>query len=845
MNIIRLAIRQPITVAVAVLFIFLAGVVALQNFAVQMTPEVDDAIIAVTTTWENASPQEIESEVVDPQEEKLQGLSNLRSISSTSSLGRGQIRLEFNNGVDKDAALRQVSDKLREVKSYPQNVDEPVIEATDPESKDYIAWYVLSTVDESFDIQTLYDFANDRLKPQLERVPGISEVNVLGGREREVQVRFDAAKLAHYGLTLSELPTRLRSANTNFSGGALQQGKLDIRVRSVGRFSTAQQVLNFVIRQNDDGPVAIRDVAEVIETYKERRSFVRVNGVASLAINFQREPGSNVIEIMGDLRRTISELNEPGSLLDSQSKKLGLKSPLELNISYDGTTYIHSALELVKNNIYVGGLLAIVVLLLFLRSVRSVGIIALAIPVSMIGTVVIMVLLGRSVNIISLAGMAFAIGMVVDNSIVVLENIYRHLEMGKKRFDAAYEGTREVAGAVLASTLTTLVVFLPILLIEDQVGQLFRDIALAIMASVGVSYIVSITLIPSFAALLLKARVKKQCDTKKDPLLQRFTYAINGNVFIRLSVVALFVTITCVGIVKLVPELDYLPKGNRNITFGMMLPPPGYNVDQMNKMGKRVEETMRPFWQENAERPHVPVPYSPTGATVQPPPLEDYFLVQTGSMLFHGAISSDARRASDNEALLQHASRADVLPGVFAFAFQFPLFNIGGTSGSAVKINLTGNDLDQVANSAGALFGTLMQKFGPGTVRPTPANFNLKTPELQLIPKHGKLSESGLSNTELGLAVQANGDGLFLGEYSQRGDLVDFKLINKNSVNKKFISSIAQTQLATPSGDIVALDKLADFKWVESAEEIRRINRQRAVTLEFTAPKGMPLEQAI
>jgi hydrophobic/amphiphilic exporter-1 (mainly G- bacteria), HAE1 family len=843
MDIIKGAIRQPISVVVGILFVLLAGMVASKVVPIQMTPEIEDTIIAVTTTWENASPQEMESEIIDPQEEKLQGLSNLKSISSLSSRGTGVIRLEFNNGVDKDVALREVSDKLREVQSYPENVDEPVIEASDPDSNDYIAWYVLTLDNSDYDIRKFYDTADERLKPILERVPGISEVNILGGLEREVQIRFDALKLAHHKLTVQDLYNTIKSANINFSGGALKQGKSDVRIRAVGRFSNVQQVENYVIKDNGNGPVFIKDIAQVFETYKEPSSFVRIKGKKCLAFNFQKELGGNVLEIMGSLAKTVNNFHAEGGVLETESKRLGIKGDIRMKISYDSTLYINQALTLVKENLFLGGGLAIIVLLLFLRSFRSVGIITLAIPVSMIGTVVFMVILGRTVNVISLAGMAFAVGMVVDNSIVVLENIYRHIEMGKKGFQAAYDGTREVAGAILASTLTTVVVFLPILLIQDQVGQLFRDIAIAIMVSVSLSYIIAITLIPSAAALLLKSGKQKKKKKKKTPLFQKMLYAINGSVIGRLAIVLIFVAITVIGIYKLVPPLDYLPAGNRNITFGIMVTPPGYNIDQMEKLGQRLEEIIKPFWEGKEDRPSYPDHLNP-GKMIQPSPIQEYFVVANGGSLFHGAISSNGKQAVDTAALFNAATSQERLPGVYGFAFQLPLFRLGGASGSAVKVNLTGSDLEQVANAAGAIFGTIMQT-GKGTLRPSPANFNVKSPEMQVFPNSQKLAESKMTHTDLGLSVAANSDGLFAGDYDYFGDLIDLKLINRKSTGDIHINSLPNTPVATPSGKIVPLDSIGDFKWVEAPEQIKRVGRERAVTLEFTAPKGMPLESAV
>ncbi|MDR4504031.1 MAG: efflux RND transporter permease subunit [Candidatus Scalindua sp.] len=886
MNLIKKAIEQPITVAVGIILVIIAGIIAITRVPVQMTPEVEDTVIAVTTRWENASPQEVESEIIDDQEEKLQGLSNLRSMSSLSQRGQGQIRLEFATGVNKDAALREVSDKLREVPDYPEDVLEPVIDDTDPESNDYIAWFLIRTPDPDFDIQSLQDFIEDRVQPILDRVPGLSESNVLGGRERETQIHFDPVLMAQRRITVPDFIRAIQATNFNFSAGAMAQGKLDIRVRALGRFSSPDQILDTIIRQDESGPVYVRDVATVAETLKEETGFIRSNGKNVLAMNFQKEPGANVIEVMEKLKEEAGRVRAEGGILDSYAKAHGIKGGLEFFQVYDQTDYINQALDLVKSNIVFGGILAVIVLITFLRSLRSIGIIAIAIPISIVGTIVTMVALGRSVNVISLAGMAFAVGMVVDNSIVVLENIYRHMEMGKPKINAALDGAVEVSGAVLASTLTTLLVFIPILLIQEASGQLLRDIALAIIAAVGLSYIVSITVVPSGAALFLNVNGKKRLKQKKiqtgktadvstgklagiihpfrtthyylsnfPQYLYRLIYWLNGSMVRRVLIISVFIITTFLGIIVTIPPIDYLPYGNRNLTFGLLIPPPGYNVTKLKELGKRVEKKIRPFWEAN-KNPNgmdnhlyeVPSDTAPNSPLITPPPIKHYFQGggRNGATLFHGCISADPRRVTDLVALFKTSTRQDTLPGVYSFAFQSPLFRIGGRTGGAVKIDLTGFDQEDISQSASALYGTLVQEYGSTAVRPDPANFNVPAPELQIIPDLDRLTDLNLTTEDLGLTVQANGDGvLFRKDYHLGGDIIDLKLISRDAVGQTTITNFGDAKMATSDGVIMGLNTVSDFKWVREPEEIKRVDRQRAVTLEFTPPKGLPLQKAI
>ncbi|MDF1836496.1 MAG: efflux RND transporter permease subunit, partial [Planctomycetota bacterium] len=504
MNLIQLAVRQPKTVVVGVILALVGGLMAILQVPIQMTPEVKSVVISVNTFWENASADEVESDIIEEQEKRLGNLSGLSSMTSTSKAGLGELRLEFQTGTDIQAAIAKVAQRLDEVPGYPVGVLQPVVEGLDPETRDYMSWVAFASSDPDYDMSTMHDFMERRLVPRLERIDGISEVGMMGTREKEIHLVVDPAELVRRGVTYSELLSAIDLNNDNYSGGKLPEGKNDIRIRSIGRFVNTQEVGNLVIRREASGPIYLRDLATIRVGYKEATTWARSRGNYMPYFNFTLEHGANMLQAMGNLRAEFDRLNAPGGLLEMEAKRVGMNGNLQLIVDYDATTYVEDAIGLVQSNILIGGSIAVLVLLLFLGSMRVVGIVGISIPISVISSIMVMVAMGRTINIVSLAGMAFAVGMVVDNAIVVIENIFRHMEMGKRIKAAAIEGTQEVAGAVLASTLTTLVVFLPILLIQDSAGQLFRDIALAIMAAVGLSLIVSLTVIPSAAATLLR-----------------------------------------------------------------------------------------------------------------------------------------------------------------------------------------------------------------------------------------------------------------------------------------------------------------------------------------------------
>jgi len=882
-GLVQIAVRQPITVAVGVVLAILAGVVAFTRVPVQLAPDVESVVVNIETRWENAAPFEVESDIVEEQEEVLANLEGLTSMISTCRRGEGEIRLEFRTGTDIASAVAQVDQKLAEVPFYPDGVGQPRVRGVDPQSIDYIAWIGLSCSDTSYDALTLGDFMERRLKPRLERIPGIAEVQVRGAVESEVRVVVDEVALAQRGITWSQLVAVLRANNANASGGTLDDGKHQVRLLVPGRFRDPAEVEDLVLSRSPEGVVLLRDVARVESAPKELRGWVRARGVRAPFMNFQLSKGANLIETMEELKSEVAKLNESGGFLARKAEREGIDGTLKLVQVYDATLYVDQAIDLVQQNILVGGALAVISLLLFLRSLASVGIIALAIPISVVSSVVVLSMFGRSINVISLAGLAFSVGLVVDNAIVVLENIFRHLEEGEEPRVAAREGAREVAGAVLASTLTTLVVFLPVLLIEQTAGQLFRDIAIAIMSAVALSLVVSLSVIPSAAALLLRRKGKRREPGRIGRIVTaparflaavpgavgRGVVAINRRFWLRYPLILAMASGTVVGIALLVPPLDYLPRGNRNLVFGLMITPPGYSLDKLGEVGDRVEDRMRPFWEatpdkfaaeeesrqaavEEDRRVAVPAP-RPDGSgegpppTVVPPPLENYFLVSVGGMMFHGAVSAEPERAADMMHLFAHATAPELTPDIFAFSFQAPLFRTGGTSGAAISVDLTGLDLDRISSSGGALFGALMGAFqGQAKIRPSPSNFSVRTPQLTIHPDDHRLRELGMTRTDLGHALQAGGDGIRLVKvFEDESQLKDLRIISNQALGERALDELATFPVATPDGEIVDFGAIAKPDRERVADEIRRVDRERAVTLELTPPTGVPLQDAI
>ncbi len=853
MGLIRFAIDNPVKVTVAAILVCLFGLLSIFEIPKQLIPDVDPPIISISTFWPGASPQEIAGEIIERQEEKLKNVSGLKKMTSSSVENSGSITLEFDVGVDKDIALRDASEKLRQVSGYPEEVDEPTISATDDDNSRTIAWIMLRG-DEHTDISLLKTFVEEKVKPILERADGIADTAVYGGREREMQIRVDAHKLAARGITFRQLEQALRRQNKNISAGTIQQGKRDYTYRTVGEFTSVEEIEETVVAYDKGGPVRVRDVAHVVDGFKKQFAFVRSKGDFVIAIPARRETGANVITAMRNLQVQIEKVN---------TEVLPTISPtLKLEQVYDETEYITSAIDLVVNNILLGGLLAVAVLLVFLRSGSATAIIAVAIPLSVMGTFLVITLLGRTLNVVLLAGLAFAIGMVVDNAIVVLENIFRHRQMGKSKANAAFDGAREVWGAVLASTLTTVAVFLPVVFIKEEAGQLFGDIAVAISSAVTLSLLVSILVIPPLASRFLRASRTNGDGGERVWFLARLLADIvawiNRSTLARLAVVVGFTGVSILGSVLLAPDADYLPAGNRNLSFGVLITPPGYSLDEFKRMATLVEEGdpddpldgLRPAWEaelgspEAARIPEVRVPIGLGGdefVTVRPPPINNFFFVSFGGGSFMGATSKNETVVSPVVQMMNNAGRR--IPGVFAIFAQSSLFGRGLTGGASIELEIRGDDRAKVVAAAKALQMKMMRS-GLGHARSEPGNYDLGRPEIQIVPDRARAADLGLNVQDIGFMVEACVNGAFVGEYKDKMNRIDM-VIKVDGMEQATKRDVVQVPIRTPSGDVVPLASAVNLVETTAPQEISRIEEMEAVTLMVTPPVGTPLQTAM
>ncbi|KPK56341.1 MAG: acriflavin resistance protein [Thiotrichales bacterium SG8_50] len=819
------AIQRPISVLVGIVLVVLFGALSVKDLPIQLTPDISTPTITVNTTWPGAAPVEIETEILEQQEEVLKNVQGLTRMESSASMDSGSVTLEFEVDTDIEEALVRVTNKLSQVASYPDAVREPIVETADSSGPPLAVIAIRDPQKGS--VSAYRTWVQDQILPEIDRIPGVAGIFFIGGQDTEVHVRFDAQALAARGLSVQGVADRVRSELRDISGGDVTLGKRRYLVRADIAPDNPTTLEQVVLGASSDGtPILLGDVADVKLALRKPSGVAFVQDRPAMVMLLSREAGTNVLEVTREVHEVIDRL---------QREEFS-REGLQIEILADQVEYIEGALDLVQQNLLLGALLAIVVLFLFLRTFGASAVVSVAIPVCAFATALGMQALGRTINVVSLAGITFAIGMVVDNSIVALESIDTWRTRAPNTKLAAYRGIREVWGALIASTATTVAVFIPIVLWKGEVGELLRDVAVAISLAVSVSLVVSVLVIPSLAARLLS-----QGKTLDIGGLTGFGRAFRGRVteqvrwlcssMRRAGMTLVFAVAGSLLVAwALLPPMEYLPTGNRNLVFGILVPPPGYSIEELEATGKRLQSEMARY----------------TGQEVDgEPSIERSFFVGSPDRVFAGAVAS---RDEDVGRMLDLLRRVQSkIPGMISFATQASLFgrSIGG--GRVVEIDIQGSDLPTLTAVGGRLFGDLRQALPGSQIRPEPS-LDPGAPELHVIPRRKEAAQLQMGGAELGLVVDSLIDGAIIGEYTPEGqpklDVV-LRAVTDEGALLPDAPALLSAPVATPSGHTVPLGALARVEERLGPSVIRHLERRRAITLNVSPPETLALEEAI
>src|SRR5690625_3550871 len=571
-----------------VVAIIALGIVSLRGLVVDLFPQIDLPIAVVATSYEDAAPEDIENLISKPVEGAVSSVEGIDMVQSQSQSGSSLVLMTFKNGVDLDQALLDVRERVDQIKGFlPDQSRDPSIIRFSPDQLPVI-W--VSLTGKNADVLT--QIAEEEVVPYFERQEGVASVTVEGGKEREIQLILDQAKLQQYGVTTQTLVQSLNSSNQSASVGRIDKGNQDLQLRVTGEFESIDDIKQTIVQTPSGATIHIDDVAEVKDTFKESSAVTLVDGEQSIVLSIMKKTDGNTVDVATNIKESMADLEGE------------LPTGVDLKVVIDTSEFIEMSVDSVVSNILIGGAISVIILLLFLKSIRATIVIGLSIPIAVISTFILMYFTGESLNVLTLGGLALGIGMMVDSSIVILENIYSYRQRGYSLFESATKGASELTPAVIASTTTTLVLFLPIVYVEGIASDLFTPLALTVSFSLLASLIVAITLVPMLSSKLLSKAMEDGRRYWFDALLGKvnhfYTTALRG--VLRFRKTTVFATILLiVGSIALTPFIgaEFMPAGDQGQVEIRVETRPGSSleftesvVDEVNNILTEYEDKM-------------------------------------------------------------------------------------------------------------------------------------------------------------------------------------------------------------------------------------------------------------
>lgn len=811
----EICIRRPVFASVLSLIIVLIGLISYTRLSVREYPKIDEPIVSVDTTYKGASPEVIESQVTKPLEDQLAGIEGVDVMTSRSRSERSLINIKFSLSRDPDAAAAEVRDKVSRARRFlPDEIDEPIIGKVEADSQPII--YIAVESGSYSAIQTS-DYINRYIKTRLSVLPGAAEVRVFGERLPSMRIYVDRDKLAAYGLTVQDVEAALRSQNVEIPAGRIESRAREFSVVSSTDLQTPAQFEDVVVANVKGYPVRLRDVAKVEIGAANDRVLSRYNGRSAINIGLTRQSTANPLELSKAVRAEIVQLN--------QSLPAGMK----LNIAYDSSVFIERSIDSVFKTIGEAIILVVLVIFFFLRNLRASIIPIVTIPVSLVGACALMYLFGFSINTLTLLAMVLAIGLVVDDAIVVLENIFRHIEEGMPRKQAAFQGSREIGFAVVAMTLTLVTVYAPLAFATGRTGRLFIEFALALAGAVLVSGFVALTLTPMMCSVLLR---HQQSHNRWYNLIEGWLEAL-GRGYRRMLELALRHRWTVVGVGAVVAaasgvlfsvvKSELAPIEDRGVVFGIVSAPEGatlnYTLDSMLGI----------------EQFYAAIPEAATAqVTVGFPTVTD------GTAILRLTPWEERTRRQQQIAQELQPKFAS-LPGVRAFPTNPPSLGQSARSKPVEFIIMSQASYPELAKLVGVFTNAL--RGYPG-LQNIDTDLRLNTPELRVHVDRDKMADVGASVEVVGRTLESMLGGRQVTRYKDQGEQYDV-IVQVVQGDRATPTDISGIYVRARDGSMVQLDNLLSVRESVSPQSLNHFNRLRAVKVDAAVAPGYALGEVL
>ena len=819
-NFIELIVKKPVGVCMGMVAVIILGAISLTRLPVDFLPDIERPNISVRTSYNNAGPEEVEKSVTRLVENAVSSVNNIKTITSSSKEGESSVKIEFNWGSDLTSAtadIREALDRIR--KSLPDDADSPTVYkySTDDIPVMEISFYGTEN------LSALYNLVDNNVVNKIEQVGGVASADIKGGIKSQIKVDVDMNRLQAYGLDINTIVSTLGEENQNLAGGQTYEGVYKYTLRTTGEFKTIDDIGTVVVDLKENNtPIKLRDLAYIYEGYDENMDIIKVNGTPAVSISVNKESGANMVAVSKAVKKQLERLNLPEGI--------------NYEILFNNADTVNKSIGGVLDTAWQGGLFAIIILMIYLWNVRTVSIIAISIPMSIIITFTIMYFMGVTLNIISLAGLVLGIGMMVDNSIVVLENIFFYRNNGYGKYSSAIEGTYTVSLAILASTLTTIAVFLPFLFVQGQTGQTFRDLCITVTVSMLASLAVALTIVPMLGARLITGKKSKHLVKYEEFFNKHFhskvnfvynkilTYSVNHKNRVLIPAIGAVFAIIVIGLMFIGKE--GFPKADEGQFRASINMPVGTRKEQtqtfVERMGKDIEEVIG----EDLSRIQTRVRYGSSA--------------NKGEVRVKLIDKSEGRKSSTSKYMSAVRKKLSVYPAKINLKLINSTKIMGNSSSDGIDIDVVGEDLERGIDLAEKIIVALEDVEGLKDVRLRRDDSN---PELNILINRDLASKMGLKIKTIASSIKTGFGGTTATRMTPDGSVhtdldVQVQLNQRDRVN---IDDIKRMLIPTSHG-MVPVSSIADIKKSLGPNAIDRKDNKRVVTI-TAAGEGRPMDR--
>ncbi len=820
MNLSHLSIQRPVFATVMSLTILLFGIISFIRLPVREYPDIDPPIISVLTFYRGASPSVIETEITNVLEEQFATLEGVKTMTSSSREQGSVITIEFELNRNVDEAANDVRDRVARVRgALPREVDDPIVSKVDANAQ-AIVWIALSSTQHNG--LELTDIADRILKERIQRLPGVGSVIIGGERRYAMRVWLDPLRMASHGLTTQDVEFAIRQENAEIPAGRVEGSKREFAVQTRGELSKPEEFGAIIISQKENNIVRLRDIAEVSVGAEDERTVARYNGESAVGLGIVKQSKASTVDVAAAVRSALPDL-----------VKL-LPEGMRLDVAYDSSVFINESIDEVIETFIIGLCLVILVVLAFLKSFRATAIPTLAIPVSIIGALAVAYFAGFTINILTLLALVLAIGLVVDDAIVVLENVYRHMEMGKSRLQAALDGSKEIGFAVIATTIALVAVFVPLAFLTGSVGRLFNEFGVSVAVAVLISGFVALTLTPMLSSKILKplhthggSWTSRSFDKFFDWLNRFYDRILHAS--LRHSKLMLIGGVTAIVLsfvlIKFLPS-ELVPVEDRGIGFGIIIAPEGSTLEYTDKYTRQIESRLLALPERRGLFSAVGLGFGGPGR------------VTNGFMFL--ALKPRAERQKSQQQIVQELFPQLIsIPGVLAFVVNPPSIG-GGFSSSPVEYVLEGDSYDELNSSVGIMMGEA-QKLGYLINLDT--DLRLNKPQLDINIDRERAAGLGVSVTDIGSTLETMLGGRAVTNF-KRGTKQYDVIVQMKAQSRSTPDAIRDIYIRG-TGGLVQLANVVNLNETVAPKELNHYNRVRAAKITASMVPGVSLGQAL